>query len=95
MHPKTTIDRVTFEGMKIERIHHFILRGVPPEENAPQSELRRWRYHVAVRTLALLPPLWLILVLAGVSTWMLVVFGVVTIMSIANVIALRMRTKRP
>jgi hypothetical protein len=33
------------------------------------------------RTLALLPPLWLILVLAGVSTWMLVVFGVVTIMS--------------
>ena len=79
--------------MRNSRLYNALLKGAP-QRNATKWERLRWKRHVAIRALLSIPPIWIVLIFGDVSTWMLVVFAVVTLISIGNVVVLSIRVDR-
>jgi hypothetical protein len=63
-------------------------------KDASKIDQLRWRRRLAVKTLPMILVLWVVLIAVDIETWALAVFGLVTVISLENIITMSLKIKR-
>jgi hypothetical protein len=72
----------------------FKLYGQPPPKDSARSVQLSYIRRLQLRLLLSLVPVYAVVLALGVQTWLLIVFGVVAVTTLANLVSLNIRIRR-